>query len=308
MAPIEILDDLFFIERGFLSGNHFVYRSQDPILIDTAHITDFDTTKQAINGLGVELTSVRLIVNTHTHCDHIGGNKFIQDASGCDIALHKIGKHFIDTHDDWSTWWRYFGQQAAFFTCTTTLEDGEIISIGPHKFEVIYTPGHASDGIVLYNQKEKILISSDALWPKDMGAVVTRIEGSRALFDMAASLDKLAALDVKIAYPGHGSPFTDITEAIARARQKIDTFMGNKEKLGRDLIKKIIVYTLLEHKAISEKTFFIHLMTSHWFKENIDFHFGKSRYETIYNEILSDLYQRGIIQRQNGKFVTTVKP
>lgn len=125
---------------------------------------------------------------------------------------------------------------------------------------------------------------------------------------MHASLDKLAALDAKIAYPGHGAPFTDIAEAIARARQRLDTFMGNREKLGIDLIKKIMVYTLLEHKAISEKTFFIDLMTSHWFKENIDYHFDSNRYETIYNEILSDLYQRGIIQRQNGKLVTTVKP
>ena len=138
--------------------------------------------------------------------------------------------------------------------------------------------------------------------------MVTRVEGSRALFDMQVSLDKLSTLDVKIAYPGHGSPFTDIKEAIARAKQRIETFIENKEKLGTDLIKKIMVYTLLEHKAISEKTFFIHLMNTYWFKESVDYHFGNSRYEKIYNEILSDLYQRGIIQRQNGKLITTVKP
>lgn len=34
MQPIEILENLIFIERGYLKGNHFVYRSESPILND----------------------------------------------------------------------------------------------------------------------------------------------------------------------------------------------------------------------------------------------------------------------------------
>ena len=143
MFPTEIIDDLFFIERGYLSGNHFVYRSRSPILIDTGYISQFTETERLLSGLGVNLTDVSLIMNTHTHCDHIGGNYLIQKKSGCDIALHKVGKHFIDTKDDWSTWWRYYNQEAAFFKCTQTLEDGDTVAIGPHKFQIIYTPGHA---------------------------------------------------------------------------------------------------------------------------------------------------------------------
>jgi hypothetical protein len=44
MQPVEIIKDLFFIERGFLNGNHFVFRSEKPILIDTAYIADFKET------------------------------------------------------------------------------------------------------------------------------------------------------------------------------------------------------------------------------------------------------------------------
>jgi hypothetical protein len=47
MQPVEILKDLYFIERGFLNANHFVYRSENPILIDTAYIADFDETAGA---------------------------------------------------------------------------------------------------------------------------------------------------------------------------------------------------------------------------------------------------------------------
>ena len=161
MPPVEIMEDLFFIQRGYLNGNHFVYRSGYPILIDTGYVSDFQTTATLIKGLSVDLSKTRLIVNTHCHCDHIGGNKSIQQMSSCDIAMHKIGKHFIDSRDDWSTWWKYYHQDADFFNCTRALEDRDKLSVGPHEFEVIYTPGHSSDGMVLYNPKEKVLISSD---------------------------------------------------------------------------------------------------------------------------------------------------
>ena len=114
MVNNEILKDLFFIERGYLSGNHFVYRSQDPVLIDTGYISGFHQTEKLISELGVNLSDVSLIISTHTHCDHIGGNHIIQQKSDCDIALHKVGKHYIDTRDDWSTWWRYYNQEADF--------------------------------------------------------------------------------------------------------------------------------------------------------------------------------------------------
>ncbi len=91
MSAVEILKDLFFIERGYLNGNHFVYRSEEPILIDTAYASGFSQTEKLIRGLGVDLSKVKLIVNTHCHCDHVGGNKIIQDRSGCDVAMHRIG-------------------------------------------------------------------------------------------------------------------------------------------------------------------------------------------------------------------------
>jgi len=99
----EILPDLFFVQRGYLNANHFVHRAERPVLIDTAYLSDFLETERLINGLGADLRRVRLIINTHCHCDHIGGNRRIQELSGCGIALHRVGRHFIDARDDWST-------------------------------------------------------------------------------------------------------------------------------------------------------------------------------------------------------------
>ena len=307
MPAQEVMKDLFFIERGYLNGNHFVYRSMDPILIDTSCISDFDETAGLITGLGVKLSDTSKIISTHCHCDHIGGNRIIQDKSGCDIAMHTIGKHFIDTRDDWSTWWRYYSQEADFFDCTQALEDGEIVAVGPHRFQVIHTPGHASDGIVLYNRKEKVLISSDTLWENDVAVVTTRVEGSTALFRILESLQKLESLDVKAIFPGHGKPFTDMKKAIAKSREKIETYMFNRDAMGNDLIKKITVYTLMMKKSFDEEAFFPYLMGTYWFRETVDLYFN-SEYELKYDEIMTGFLQRGIVKRRNDRIFTTVKP
>jgi hydroxyacylglutathione hydrolase len=307
MVQYEVLKDLFFIERGYLNANHFVYRSKSPILIDTGYIAGFSETEKLITSLGVNLSDVSLIISTHAHCDHIGGNQIIQQKSGCDIALHKVGRYFIDTSDDWSTWWRYYNQEADFFNVTRALQDGEIIAVGPHEFQVVYTPGHASDGIVLYNSQEKILISSDTLWENDLAVMTLRIEGSRALFHMQDSLAKLESLEVRKIYPGHGRPFSDIKSALAKSKEKIEGYIRDRELIGYDLIKKILVYTLLMKKTIKESDFLPYLMETYWFIETVDLYFN-GEYEKKYDEIMSAFLKRGVVKRKSGSLFTTVKP
>ena len=307
MQPIEILKDLHFVERGYLNGNHFVYISDPPVLIDSGYVADVDETVRIINNLGVNLSEISQILCTHSHCDHIGGNHYIQQNSNCDIALHKIGKHFIDTRDDWSTWWRYYQQDADFFDCTIELTDGDMIAIGPHEFSVIHTPGHASDGIVLYNRKNKVLISSDTLWENDVAVMTLRVEGSTALFRMMETYDRIESLDVQMVYPGHGEPFPDFDGALSKSRKKIERLIANRELVGLDLLKKITVYTLLMRKAVPENDFFNLLMDTYWFKETVDLYFN-SEYETKFDEIMRHFLQRKIIQREEGMLITTVKP
>ena len=306
MRTLEILEELFFVQRGYLSGNHFVHRSDEPVLIDTGYVSAFAETESALLDLGMKSEQVRVIINTHTHCDHVGGNRIIQDKSGCEIAMHRVGKHFIDTRDDWATWWRYYGQEGDFFRCHTPLEDGDIIYVGPHEFEVIYTPGHAADGIVLYNRKEKLLISSDTLWENDTAVMTLRVEGTLALFTMLESLTTLSRLDVKIVYPGHGRPFTDFRGAIASARKKLRGFLGSRRRIGSDLIKKIVVYTLLMKGSVEEAAFFDHVMGTHWYRETVDLYFN-GNYKGKYYDIMSEFLRRGIIKRARGRIFTTAE-
>jgi glyoxylase-like metal-dependent hydrolase (beta-lactamase superfamily II) len=306
MATTEILENLFFIERGYLNCNHFAYRAPAPILIDSAYGGDCVETEKWIKHIGVNLADTALIISTHTHCDHIGANHFIQQQSGCEIALHKVGKYFIDTQDAWSSW-RYYDHPVDFFSCTQSLEDGDLINVGPHPFKVIYTPGHAADGIVLYEEKEKILISSDALWGKDMSIMTLRLEGNAALFQRLDVLKRLEKLDINMVYPGHGKPFADLQGAVSKTRERIERFLSDRKLVGDDVLKKLIIFLLLIRKSIDEKELFPYLMQTHWFKETVDFYFDGD-YEAKYQEIIRSFLMKGIVQLKEGAFYTIILP
>lgn len=307
MQPTEILKDLFFFQRGYLNANHFAWRGPDPVLIDTGYLGGVVETEQLLRTIGIAPAAIGMIVNTHTHCDHIGGNHYFQEKSDCRITLHTIGKYFMDMRDDWSPWWRYFHQQAEFFNATTAIENGDVIAVGPYEFNVLHTPGHAADGIVLYHKPEGILISSDTLWENDMAVANLRIEGSSALFRMQASLDKLARLDVRMVYPGHGAPFTDMGAAIDRANTRIERFLSHPRKVGEDLLKKIIVYTLMMRKSVDPDRLFDDLMKTRWFTETVG-HYFEGAHALQYQKVLQKLTQRGIVRVENDRLVTTVSP
>ena len=62
----------------------------------------------------------------------------------------------------------------------STLADGDVILVGPHRFEVFHTSGHAADGIVLYNRENSRLIYSDTLWVHDLADHTGQVESSTA--------------------------------------------------------------------------------------------------------------------------------
>ena len=91
------------------------------------------------------------------------------------------------------------------------------------------------------------------------------------------------------------------------SKEKIEKYLLDRELLGNDLIKKIIVYTLLMKKTINESDLFPYLMNTYWFKETVDLYFN-GKHELKYKEIMNVFFEREIIKPENDHFFTTVKP
>lgn len=277
------------------------------MLIDTGYKASFDETRSILNRLGLEIGTVTRIINTHTHCDHIGGNHAIQSQSGCAVALHPTGKRFMDARDARSPWWTYYHQEADFFEATEVLENGESVRVGPHDFQVIHTPGHASDGLVLYNRRHRLLISSDTLWEKDIPVMTLKIEGPRAVETMLASMAQISHLDVRQVFPGHGRPFRDFAAALRQAEKRLRRYLTEPSRIGWDLVKKIVIYTLMMKKRIAVRMFFDNLMQTAWYPETVD-EYLEGEYALVFERVITSLSNRKLIHQTRGHWETAVKP
>ena len=167
------------------------YLIDDNILVDTGAGLNKDYLFSKLRENNVEPADIELIVNTHCHFDHIGGNHFFPDAK---VAIHRLDAISIKNKDALGTSMSVFDNPG---NCRVDieLEEGDEIA----DFKVIHTPGHTKGGICLWDGEN--LISGDTIFA---GGGVGRMDIGGDYEDMKNSVKRLTELDVKNIYPGHG--------------------------------------------------------------------------------------------------------
>jgi len=115
---------------------------------------------------------------------------------------------------------------------------------------MLAAPGHDMGALVFYNPEHRILISGDALWQNGYGFVMPRAMDSDALPATRATLDMIAALDVRTVIPGHGEVFTDVAAALERAYQRTAAFEADDERVARHALKVVLTFSLLARRSL----------------------------------------------------------
>lgn len=302
----RILDDLTFAERGYLNGNQVVATGPTPAVVDTGYATGWETTERILGEAGLAPERVRIVVNTHAHCDHVGGNRRLQACSGCEVALHPTGKRHVEAGDERATWTGYFGLEADAFEPTRGLADGERLQLGAREFTVLHAPGHSADSLVLHEPREGILISGDALWEADVGLVNPFVEGRDALAVHLETLDRIEGLRVRCVLPGHGRPFTDFAGALAESRRRIRRFMAEPTAQGTALLRKMFVFKLLIRPGVPEPEFERHILGSGWYLETVE-GLVKGEPAEVFRATLDDLVRKGVCRRAEGRLTATAR-
>ncbi|MEW5913715.1 MAG: MBL fold metallo-hydrolase [Thermodesulfobacteriota bacterium] len=298
----QVSEGMFFIQRGWLNANHLVCTGSPRALIDTAYIRDKAETEALIAQCGLAVEDVELIISTHAHCDHIGANAEFQRRSGCTIAMHEVDRHFIQQRNDWATWWRYYQQEAEFFPVHQGLSDGEFIELEGLAWQVLHTPGHGMGQMALFAPDTGWLISADTVWDNDFGVLTTRIEGLDAPLRMQGSLERLAGLRVSTIFPGHGPVLTDGPAAIAACQERIAAFIAEPLRMGRDQVRKIMLYTLMMRGPQTRAALWDRLRCSPWFPEVAALYFG-GRQEQTFSENLEYLQGKELVKEEEGLLI-----
>jgi hydroxyacylglutathione hydrolase len=145
--------------------------------------------------------TIKLIVLTHGHPDHIGALNEVKDATGAEVAIHPEDAPYIEGGRGGG-----FGfPQQAPVKPDRLLQSGDTVNIGNLQFMVVHTPGHTQGGICLFG--EGVVFSGDTLFQMSIGRYDMPGGNGRQLLDNIAT--KLMILpDNTVVYPGHGPQTT----------------------------------------------------------------------------------------------------
>ena len=213
----RIADGIFAIyESGqFEEVISFLVTGEDRALL-------FDT------GLGIgdmkrvveQLTDLEIVVlNSHTHYDHIGGNHQFDTIYGRDTEYTRsraAGSQPDAVAEFLKEGWVWKPLPDGFvvedyrsrsFAISRFVDEGDVIDLGGRKLEILSTPGHAPDSICLLDRENRLLLTGDSFY---LAPLYTHLEGSDFL-DYAVTAARLAGLaeDIDAALTSHNVPIVE---------------------------------------------------------------------------------------------------
>jgi glyoxylase-like metal-dependent hydrolase (beta-lactamase superfamily II) len=220
IGEILKVSDPVFENSRFLIGYH---HSSNVYVLSGDYLTVVDpgndyTIFGELEKIGYNPLDIKKVVLTHGHRDHCMGVfellRFppIMESKGVEIIIHAAGpKEF-----------KKVLTETGF--PLTELKGGETLELSGFEWEVIHTPGHTVDGISLYHEPTRTVISGDTVLPDTM-ADADKSAGGR--FDhYLYGLKQLMKKDIAHVLPGHGVPV-----AMTGSRTVLETYEGVMMKI-----------------------------------------------------------------------------
>jgi hydroxyacylglutathione hydrolase len=155
-----------------------------------------------------EKLTLKQIVITHAHIDHVGGAMKLKAATGAPILMNQNDYALLKMLDMQAAW---VGMRPpGDVQVDETLAQGRVLKIGEISSSVIHTPGHTEGSICVYFPTERKLIAGDTLFAGSIGR--TDLPGGSMDKIMRSLHTQVLALpDETEVVPGHG-PVTTIGE------------------------------------------------------------------------------------------------
>ena len=294
-----LLADVTVFERGWLSSNNILIRGRDSTaLIDTGYVTHAPQTLALVE-TALAGRALDTILNTHLHSDHCGGNAALQARYRAVRTLIPPGaSQHVRDWDPASLTYTPTGQNCAQFRFDALLQPGTEVTLGDTLWQVHAAPGHDPHSVILFEPVSRLLVSADALWERGFGVVFPELEGLDAFDQVAQTIDLIEALAPKQVIPGHGPVFSDVSGAIARARERLAGFVASPEKHIRHAAKVLLKFKLLEMQELEFASFVAWAQATPYFALIAKRHLPGTDAARWIEELIQDLIRAGAAARE----------
>lgn len=196
----------FFEFNPFAENTYVIYdESGDAAIID-AGCYGREEEKELEQFISEKGLQPKVLVNTHSHIDHILGADFVKRKYSIPLLIHPKDESTLRSGPVVSTMYGIDKFHDVSFDAYLSDE----ISVGKEKLKVLFVPGHAPGHVAFYHERQGILIGGDVLFNRSIGR--TDLPGGNYDTLIESIHQKLFVLpDQVVVYPGHG-PATTIGE------------------------------------------------------------------------------------------------
>jgi len=160
-----------------------------------------DDVPAILTRLALHHLTVKQIIITHAHIDHVGGAVLLKRATGAPILLNQNDLPLLAMMDMQAGWLGTRPPEVA--PPDDSAEDGLKIGVANYMGEVLHTPGHSEGSICLYFAPQQLLLAGDTLFAGSIGR--TDLPGGDSRKIIASIHNRLLVLpDATTVIPGHG--------------------------------------------------------------------------------------------------------
>lgn len=294
MSAPRLPDDIIVLERGWLSSNNILLLSDTGcVLVDSGYVSHAPQTL-ALLEKALESRPLQLLVNTHLHSDHCGGNAALQSRYPALHTLIPPGQaDEVRRWDAAALSYTPTGQSCPPFRFDEVLVPGTAIRLGARDWGIHAAPGHDPHSVILFEPEHRLLISADALWQNGFGVVFPEIEGVRAFDAVGATLDLVESLQPRVIIPGHGAPFSQLDAALTAARQRLAQFRADPRRHARHAAKVLLKFKLLELQQVALADLRRWVMQTSYFTTLHKAYFAATGFWNWIDELIQDLARSG---------------
>lgn len=195
----------YFTFSPFAENTYILWdETKEAVIIDPGCLAQYEKEELADFVADNQLT-VKHLLQTHTHLDHVFGSAFVKRKFGVKMLMHKNEIPVLDNVESRCIMWNIKGYEPV--EADGFIDEGDVIKFGNSELEILFVPGHAPGHLAFVNHAQKFVIGGDVLFRGSVG---------RTDFPLCSYTDLMNSIKTKFmaldddykVYAGHNDPTT----------------------------------------------------------------------------------------------------